>query len=111
MALVLNTTPLFTALFGYIILRDTLGNIEKLCLIISFTGVLVLVIGKRDEPDTESHENVRSLIAMTMLIASPMFTAYGAITQRQMRFLSPYVSSFYISLFGLIVFTTVVLVK
>lgn len=48
---------------------------------------------------------------MSMLIASPLFTAYGAITQRQMRVLHPMISSFYISLFGLIVFTSVVLIR
>ena len=58
-ALVLNTTPLFTALFSYLILKESLSNIEKLCLFVSFTGVFVLIIGKKDEPQTETDENVR----------------------------------------------------
>ena len=44
-ALVLNTTPLFTAVLGYFVLGDTLTHVEKLCLLISFSGVVTLVLG------------------------------------------------------------------
>lgn len=44
-ALVLNTSPLFTAMLGYFVLGDTLTRVEKMCLMISFSGVVTLVMG------------------------------------------------------------------
>lgn len=48
-ALIINTMPLFTAVFGYWLLDERLHRIEVVSLIISFIGIAVLVTGKNSE--------------------------------------------------------------
>jgi drug/metabolite transporter (DMT)-like permease len=48
--LIMNTFPLFTALLGYLILKDKLKTLEIVCLFVSFLGVYLLVIGDEKEP-------------------------------------------------------------
>lgn len=44
-ALVLNTVPFLTAILAYFILGDRLRVFEIICLIISFCGVVILIMG------------------------------------------------------------------
>jgi drug/metabolite transporter (DMT)-like permease len=48
--LIMNTFPLFTALLGYLILKDKLKTLEIVCLFVSFLGVYLLVIGDEKKP-------------------------------------------------------------
>jgi drug/metabolite transporter (DMT)-like permease len=50
--LIMNTFPLFTALLGYLILKDKLKTLEIVCLFVSFFGVYLLVIGDEKEPNS-----------------------------------------------------------
>lgn len=48
-ALIVNTMPLFTAVFGYFLLSEYLHRIEVVALIISFVGIAILVTGKHTQ--------------------------------------------------------------
>ena len=43
-----NTVPIFTSLFGVILLREKLTILNVVCLVISFAGVIVLITGGND---------------------------------------------------------------
>lgn len=45
--LIMNTFPLFTALLGYLILKDKLKVLEIACLFVSFFGVFLLIMGNQ----------------------------------------------------------------
>lgn len=44
-ALIINLMPLFTAIFGYLYLKERLSKLEIIVLIVSFGGVTVLILG------------------------------------------------------------------
>ena len=48
-ALVINTMPLFTAVFGYYLLDERLMKLEVVSLLVSFVGIAVLVTGKNHQ--------------------------------------------------------------
>jgi len=43
-SLIANTAPLFIAIFGYLMLRERITILETFCLMLAFSGVLVLVL-------------------------------------------------------------------
>jgi drug/metabolite transporter (DMT)-like permease len=47
--LIMNTFPLFTAVLGFLILKDRLKVLEIFCLFVSFLGVYLLVMGDNKE--------------------------------------------------------------
>ncbi len=47
-ALIINTMPLFTAVFGYWLLDERLMKFEVISLMISFVGIAILVTGKQE---------------------------------------------------------------
>ena len=47
-SLILSTSPLFTAVLAYFILRDKLTFFEIICLLCSFSGVVIIILGKSD---------------------------------------------------------------
>ena len=40
-----NTVPMVTAVLGYFILKEKMALFEKICLVVSFGGVTMLVVG------------------------------------------------------------------
>lgn len=53
-ALIINLIPLFTAIFGYLYLKERLTLLEIIVLIVSFGGVTVLILGGPDSlPPTD----------------------------------------------------------
>lgn len=48
-ALIQNTIPIFTSLFGFLILGEKISRSEILCLILAFIGVYMLITSKNSE--------------------------------------------------------------
>ena len=86
-SLITNTTPLVTALLAYFILGETLSLIEKLCLLISFGGVALLIIEKdySSSDTTEEATSTAQLYALIMLIFVPFLISGVTISLRRMR--------------------------
>ena len=55
-ALIINTMPLFTAVFGYCFLNESLSPTEIASLAISFIGIIVLVTGKHQASEEAPSE-------------------------------------------------------
>jgi drug/metabolite transporter (DMT)-like permease len=70
-----NLVPLFIALLGSILLKEKINTVQKLCLLIAFGGVFVLISSNKYTQDDET----KSISAMSMLIATsvPILTASG----------------------------------
>jgi drug/metabolite transporter (DMT)-like permease len=45
-AIITNTVPIFTAIFAYYILGEFISLFYKLAMLVSFSGVLLLILGK-----------------------------------------------------------------
>lgn len=104
-ALFQNTIPLFTSLFGFIILKEKMTKSEILCLFLAFFGVYVLITNQQNEkqslPDKESNIEVWPLL---MCVLGPMLMATTNICLRHMKGLHEYTASTYSVLFSVIVF-------
>ena len=48
-SIVMNTMPLFTAVFAYFFLKERLKILEKICLVLSFIVVAIMIPGKAEE--------------------------------------------------------------
>ncbi|CDW73109.1 membrane protein [Stylonychia lemnae] len=92
-SLVMNTMPLFTAVFGYFMLSERLKILEKVCLVLSFVGVAIMITGK----DSSSIENKQgySTIAIIALCLNPVLSSLVTITLRTLRNISVHTQAFY----------------
>jgi drug/metabolite transporter (DMT)-like permease len=70
-----NLVPLFIALLGSILLKEKINTVQKLCLLIAFCGVFVLISQKKYTQDEET----KTISAISILIATcvPILTASG----------------------------------
>lgn len=82
-AIVMNTMPLFTALFGYFILREVLMPLEKLCLVLSFAGVAIIVTG--NGCSSKSHIYNYTAFTLTALILNPVLNSLVTIILRTLK--------------------------
>ena len=84
-ALVMNTMPLFTALFGFFLLGETLKILEKICLVISFAGVAVMITGSNLSFSTESNLYTYSVFTITALVLVPILLSLVTILLRTLK--------------------------
>lgn len=55
-SLVLNLSPIAIAVLSYIILKEKLAKIDIIILLVSFIGVLVLIMGSNENTSTSNGE-------------------------------------------------------
>ncbi len=84
-AIVMNTMPLITAVLGYFILHEKLKVLEKICMIISFFGVAIMITGKESGLDSSIAYPIYAVVA---LFLNPFFSSLVTITLRSMRNMS-----------------------
>ena len=84
-ALVMNTMPLFTAVFGYFLLGEGLKPIEKICLVISFGGVAVMITGNNQNFSSESNLYVYTVFTISALILNPILLSLVTIMLRTLK--------------------------
>jgi drug/metabolite transporter (DMT)-like permease len=69
-SIVANTLPLVTAVLAYMILGEHLIGFEKICIILSFAGVAIMVTGR----DTGVAGHIAyPLFAVIALVLHPIF--------------------------------------
>eukprot|EP00347_Sterkiella_histriomuscorum_P022785 403337172 len=121
-SIMMNTMPLFTAVFGFFILGETLRILEKICLVLSFVGVTIMITGK----DTTINENATiledgtavqtqyqnySLLAIIALCFNPILSSLVTVTLRNLRGIGIHTQAFYHAL-GLVgVMGTIILIN
>lgn len=76
----MGTSPIFTAVLAYIMIKENLTPFDIICLILSFFGMLALIINKEDNPDGENHKDYDVLIAFILLMFFPIIKAWCAVT-------------------------------
>jgi drug/metabolite transporter (DMT)-like permease len=104
--LVQNMSPLITALMSYFYLKKGLTPMESSVLIISFTGVVVLITGslEEDQQDPWINPGNQSLfLPIVCLVLYPFLSSSATILTRQLRMIHELSVSSYIA------FTMVVL--
>ena len=101
-SLILSTAPLFTLVFSYFLLRDKLTVIEFFCLVLSFSGVMSMILGDNTTGEEESHyTKTEYYLAFAFILMVPIMMAFSAIAIRHMRYLHPNVSGFYTCFTGM----------
>jgi drug/metabolite transporter (DMT)-like permease len=68
--IVANMIPLVTAVLGFFILGERLNRFEKVCILLSFAGVAIMVTGKEEGAGGLTGY---TLIAIVALILYPVF--------------------------------------
>lgn len=107
-ALFQNTMPLFTSLFGFLILGEKITKSEILCLILAFYGVYTLLYsGTQASEDSEKKSNIQ-VWPLLMALLGPMLMATTNICLRHMRGLHEYTASTYSVIFSVVVFGTLI---
>lgn len=103
-ALFQNTIPLFTSLFGFLILREKITVSEVLCLFLAFFGVYVLISNQKPVDDNDESKSNITLWPLLMCMLGPMLMAVTNILLRHMKGLHEYTASTYSVLFSMMVF-------
>lgn len=80
-ALITNLMPLFTALFGYWLLKEVLTIADVIMLFASFSGIVVLILGGQSAKES-AHLPSEVLLATILLISVPILNASGNIALR-----------------------------
>ncbi|CDW76357.1 membrane protein [Stylonychia lemnae] len=84
-----NLTPFFSAIFGYIILRETLKAIEVVNTLISFSGVIFIVVLSSQGQNT--HESLRNIsqflfiFSIVLNFISAVISSLVGVVIRQLR--------------------------
>ena len=86
--------PLLTAVFGYLLLGETLNLLEKLSMIVSFAGVAIMVSGGSNTP-TKNY----TVFAISALLLNPIMNSLVSILLRQSRGFSMHTQAFYQAFF------------
>ena len=103
--------PLFTSLFGFLILGEKITTSEILCLILAFYGVYTLLYSGSEAlenyPADEAESNI-TMWPLLMALLGPMLMATTNICLRHMRGLHEYTASAYSVIFSVVVFGTLI---
>jgi len=99
-----------TAVCSYFILSVGLSTEDTSVLVVSFCGVVILVLGD-DSDEGEEMQGGSSIVAIVSLLILPFVSAAMAMTQRQMREVSEYTIGSYIAYAMVGVFGPLCLVK
>jgi len=88
-SLVTNLSPITIAILSYLVLKERLARIDVVILVVSFAGVIILILGSVKE-SRESHKqdeeyNSRMYWAFGALVFVPILAAVNAVNMRQMR--------------------------
>lgn len=102
-ALFQNTVPLFTSLFGFIILKEKMAKSEIFCLFLAFFGVFVLISSKHSSNPDDSPSNIK-IWPLIMCVLGPMLQATTNICLRHMKGLHELTVSTYLSLTSTVVY-------
>ncbi len=95
-AIVTNTVPLVTAVLSYFILGETLRRIDKICMALAFTGVLVMISGS--ELNSKDDHTYPSTAVISLLLC-PVISALVTILLRTLRGISAHTQCFYHAFF------------
>ena len=103
-AWIVATTPVFMAILGWLVLKEKLGGIKILGIVLAFAGVLLVV----------SHGNLASISVgkfgapgdILILISSVNWSVFSVLSRRGLKTYSASLMIFYVMLFGWI-FTSV----
>lgn len=79
-SLIYNSSPIFTAIFGYIILKERITEIEVGAIIIAFIGVGILVEGEEIESDTTTDST--DIAALFIVMCCPLLIGIYMIALR-----------------------------
>jgi drug/metabolite transporter (DMT)-like permease len=79
-AVIYNSSPIFTAILGYLLLKERITSIEFTAIFVAFIGVVVLVYGEEQESETTTDSSdIRALI---LLLCCPILIAIYMIALR-----------------------------
>jgi drug/metabolite transporter (DMT)-like permease len=99
-----NMVPLVTALLACCFLKERLGLPESICLMISFSGVMMMVFGT---DKTSSDTNIDA-IAIIALVFNPIVSSLITILLRTMKGINHHTAAFYYVLFQCAVYTVAI---
>lgn len=99
-----NMVPLVTALLACCFLKERLGLAESICLMISFAGVMLMVVGT----DKSSGDTNIDAIAIIALIFNPIVSSLITILLRTMKGISHHTAAFYYVLFQCCIYTVAI---
>eukprot|EP00347_Sterkiella_histriomuscorum_P002354 403368478 len=108
-SMIMNLSPITTAIMSYFMLGERLSKLDIWILIISFVGVIFLILGSQDasseinKSSTNPDQDTSNIWAWIALMTIPFSAAYNGINQRQMRSLNEYTVGAYMTL-SMIVF-------
>lgn len=92
-----NLAPLITVVLAYYILSEKLAFFQIAALIISFAGILIVILGGDVEDDTHYGQDA-GFFEYFVLLANPVLIATGTIAMRKMRKMHESVVSSYMNL-------------
>ncbi|TNV77029.1 hypothetical protein FGO68_gene5292 [Halteria grandinella] len=103
-ALSVNLNPIITVILSYLLLKKGLGLMDTAVLLISFGGVVVIILGTYDTTtQSTSNSDVSLVLPFIAMLLLPFVISASSILQRQMRKLSGYTLGSYLC-FGMVAF-------